>query len=336
MTSLVKPSGIRSILVATDLTERSDAAVRAGAALAALTGARLHLLHSFDLQPLPRGREVSATFPERIAQAEALLADQVRRCVPSGVKVVSQRVVLYVAHKAILARAAAVRADVIVLGRHRARPADRFLGTTADRVLRGAAVPCLVVQGELALPLRRVVAATDFSPAARAALEHAAEWAADLGPGPSAGPAELRVLHVIPRSAEVAGGLAEAAQAALAREARRLAALAGSRVEVRPVLRAGEPPAAEILEYATEERPNLLVLGTHGRGAVARALLGSVASAVARAAPCPTLLVPPALWRAGGGGGERAGRTSPAGRGAARRGRASRGTRARVRGSRRG
>jgi nucleotide-binding universal stress UspA family protein len=41
------------------------------------------------------------------------------------------------------------------------------------------------------------------------------------------------------------------------------------------------------------------VLATHGYGAVRRALIGSVASHVVRAAPCSVLLVPPALWGAG-------------------------------------
>jgi nucleotide-binding universal stress UspA family protein len=39
----------------------------------------------------------------------------------------------------------------------------------------------------------------------------------------------------------------------------------------------------------------LLVLGTHGYGAIGRALIGSVTSRVVRAATCPMLLVPPQL-----------------------------------------
>ena len=39
------------------------------------------------------------------------------------------------------------------------------------------------------------------------------------------------------------------------------------------------------------------MLGTHGHGALARALIGSVSSAVARRAECPVLLVPPRYWQ---------------------------------------
>lgn len=49
--------------------------------------------------------------------------------------------------------------------------------------------------------------------------------------------------------------------------------------------------AAEILRTARETSCDLIVLGTHGRGGVARVLLGSVAVEVLRQAPCPVLAV---------------------------------------------
>ena len=68
-------------------------------------------------------------------------------------------------------------------------------------------------------------------------------------------------------------------------------------VHVREEVRWGNTPADEILTMAEEEKVDLLVLATHGRGAVQRALIGSVASGVARRATCPVLLVPPTLWK---------------------------------------
>lgn len=47
---------------------------------------------------------------------------------------------------------------------------------------------------------------------------------------------------------------------------------------------------------AEREWMDLVVVATHGHGAVARALVGSTASAVTRRAPCAMLLVPPRLW----------------------------------------
>ena len=59
----------------------------------------------------------------------------------------------------------------------------------------------------------------------------------------------------------------------------------------------GDLVAKRIIQFAERADADLVVLGTHGYGAVKRALVGGVASAVAREAQCAVLLVPPALWR---------------------------------------
>jgi K+-sensing histidine kinase KdpD len=51
-------------------------------------------------------------------------------------------------------------------------------------------------------------------------------------------------------------------------------------------------PAREIVRYARENGVDLIVVGTHGRTGVTRALVGSVAEAVVRLAPCSVLTVP--------------------------------------------
>jgi nucleotide-binding universal stress UspA family protein len=50
-------------------------------------------------------------------------------------------------------------------------------------------------------------------------------------------------------------------------------------------------PAYAIVDYARKANVNLIVMGTHGRGAVAHLLMGSVAERVVRLAPCPVLTV---------------------------------------------
>ena len=67
-------------------------------------------------------------------------------------------------------------------------------------------------------------------------------------------------------------------------------------VDVQERVLFGESAVHAILEYARETNPDLLVAGSHGRGAIARALVGSTSSALARQAPCSVLLVPPSLW----------------------------------------
>lgn len=297
------PLTIRSILVATDLSEESDYLLRAAAAVTSAVGAGLHVVHAFDFQPLPyrEAEPAGSTFPERVAAAERALDEQIRRAIPSGVAVASCRVVIYVAHKAILDRAEQVAADLIVLGPHRARGlGDRFLGSTADRVIRASEAPCLIIRNGFSLPLRRVVAPIDLSEPARAALDVALAWSAALGAASPGRPAvELHVLHVIPRVFDardypldermIGPRLEEELRGALRRVGEE------GKAAVTQVIRWGESPADEILRYAEEEGADLLVLGTHGHGVVVRALIGSVASAVARRAHCPILLVPPAL-----------------------------------------
>ena len=50
-------------------------------------------------------------------------------------------------------------------------------------------------------------------------------------------------------------------------------------------------PFREIIRIAKERKSDLIVIGTHGRGALTQVLLGSVAEKVVRKAPCPVLSV---------------------------------------------
>ena len=235
--------------------------------------------------------------------AECALDEQIRRTVRPGVDVASQEVVIHVAYRAILDRADAVDADLLVLGAHRKRPlGDAFLGSTADRVIRSARAPCLVVRGPLSLPLRRVMVPLDLSEPALGALDVALEWSESLGPLSEDGtPApELIVLHVIPQVFDFEAATVKGA--VIGPELRRAVGAARARVggaspiHVREEVHWDDSPAEEIVRTADAEKVDLVVLGTHGYGALKRALIGSVASGVARGASCPVLLVPPALW----------------------------------------
>ena len=65
---------------------------------------------------------------------------------------------------------------------------------------------------------------------------------------------------------------------------------AGSDVTLRHSIARGEP-FVNIVRYARDNEIDLIVMGTHGRGAVKHMLLGSVAEKVLRKAPCPVLTV---------------------------------------------
>ncbi len=294
---------LRSVLAATDLGPSGADVLRAAAALASAAGAGLHVIHAFDLDlaAYPEAGAARHTFQGRIAAAEEMLAAQVREALPGGADAASRLVVIFVAHRAILERAREVRADVVVLGPHRGSSVeDRVLGTTADRVIRSARCPCLVVRAPLHLPLRRVVVPLDLSDPARGALETALAWTDAVGardPGGAPG-TEVDVVHVVPRLFESEGLPVNHASIGPRLHADVERALAAQQLPtpVREELVWGDDAAEEIVRYAGERRADLLVLATHGHGAVKRALIGSTASAVAQRAGCPVLLVPPSWW----------------------------------------
>jgi nucleotide-binding universal stress UspA family protein len=121
------------------------------------------------------------------------------------------------------------------------------------------------------MTIREILTATDFSPLARTALDLARALAATWG-------ARLRVAHVVPPVTDPGY-----ASEQLAREAARVGGDA--------VLLRGRT-ARELVRYAREQGIDLIVMGTHGRTGISRAVLGSVAEQVIRLAPCPVVAVP--------------------------------------------
>ena len=69
-------------------------------------------------------------------------------------------------------------------------------------------------------------------------------------------------------------------------------ATAAGLVDVEHVLLAG-PPGPELCRLAEERDADVVVIGSHGRGPLRRAVLGSVSDHVVRHAPCPTFVVGP-------------------------------------------
>lgn len=143
----------------------------------------------------------------------------------------------------------------------------------------------------MASSVKRILVATDFSPAAEAALQMAIELAGAIG-------ASVEVLHVVdlPSVHGIASEgyvpLPEAYRADVERQAReRLnASIAGLEPRPQTVLREGKPKA-EIVQYAREREIDLIAMGTRGRGGLPHLLMGSVAEHVVRTAPCPVLTV---------------------------------------------
>jgi nucleotide-binding universal stress UspA family protein len=138
---------------------------------------------------------------------------------------------------------------------------------------------------------RHILVPHDFSDTAEHALSFALDLASKLG-------AHITVMHAyelpsyaypegLALTAELTGNIQRAAQSALEgvlTRARRPG------LEIEAQLRQGVA-WREIEACAAEKKADLIVMGTHGRRGLARALLGSVAEKVVRTAPCPVLTV---------------------------------------------
>src|SRR6478735_1859837 len=141
--------------------------------------------------------------------------------------------------------------------------------------------------------LKNILVATDFSEPSAVALAYGRDLARSYG-------ARLHVLHVIEDvmirySSEIGFALPEL-QADLEKAARRdLDALIAEddrrTMEVVSTIETSVNIPGAIVAYARECDIDLIVTGTHGRGAVSHLLMGSVAERVVRSAPCPVLTV---------------------------------------------
>jgi nucleotide-binding universal stress UspA family protein len=277
------------VLVALDLADTSDEALRQGHRLALAHQARLLVCHV-----LPDLAQVRVLFPQLAGtdpSVAAALEERAREAVSArartaiGVELAAADIVLESGspHGGIRVAAERTGAGVVVVG----------AGATAARVAHDAAWAVLAARPSPAGG--DVLAATDFSDPALPAVATAAE-AARLNGTP------LRLLHVIdvdpaayvatpgatvilPPAIDVTEALAAAARAQLDDAARRVAPTAATLV-------AHGPAAARIVAAATQPPAALLVVGTHGRTGLPRWLLGSVAERVVRDAPCSVLVVP--------------------------------------------
>jgi universal stress protein A len=142
--------------------------------------------------------------------------------------------------------------------------------------------------------IRRILHPTDFSPAARPAFRQAVALARSHR-------AQLLVAHVLPLlpvmpepyvPPEIWDQLDRSQRAPARRQLNRLVARAkASGVRARGILLDIGVTHERIVRLANARRVDMIVMGTHGRSGVARAILGSVASRVLAAARCPVMTV---------------------------------------------
>lgn len=301
MNAQMIPDPLHTILIGTELGEGSDTVVRSGLAVARAAGASIYLVHAVPDGAWLTGPEVGLgeDLPRELADwCEDRLRDQIRRLGIEESELAGTGVFPGVPHRVLIEVARTVGADLIVVGATASGPfAAEMLGSTADRVLRKAACPVLLVRAEMRMPPRRVLAPVDLSSLSGDAFRCGLGLLAQLAKGETV---ELRVVHALSfldlaqqrqQRGEVS---AHEVERATAEELRRfvLENEADDPFHVETTLLSGEA-RFEILRELSERPVDLVMLGTHGRSGPDRLMLGSVAATVARKAPCNVLLISP-------------------------------------------
>jgi universal stress protein E len=289
------------ILCATDLLSKSDSAIDRAGMLADHLGADLLLLHA-----------VSASESDRMQEGEMLRASELLSSrMSSSVWRFNPRSKVYVRAgsptRVLIQTMRELQPDLIVLGRHRRSAWDYVVGTMVTRILSEHKCPVLIVDNiprdayrnillaldgtKVSLDALRVAEALVVKDGVRATIVHACRSPYD-GALSSIGIAG----DVVPR---YSGEWTYDARSAL----RALLMNASNDFARYDLVADKAGPVATIQRVVRRLNPDLLVLGSHGRRRLGRALFGSVANRVMRTAGCDCLVVPDQSinigWRAG-------------------------------------
>lgn len=277
---------MNTILVASDLSARSDRAVLRAAHLAAEEGADLIVLHVVD-EDLP-----GALLQTRCEEAETVLRAMIGE---SAVLVDLAVTVLVEAGHLDRLLPQIVRdrkVDLVVLGTHRSRGLAEILGApTLTRLLRGVEVPVLVATGRAEVPYDKITVGWDFSPASAAAATLARRLAPE---------AQITLVHAwqdacagVPYAFETGGTVSPLALEQLTSEmAREAVKLSDGGPAMGCELVVG--PAGHVMHKRAEAgEADLIALGRHARSGIARLLLGATAEDLAVHVPCDVLIAPP-------------------------------------------
>ena len=301
---------ISTILVPLDFSSASMQALKYTILLAEQFKAAIHLVH---VQPVDSLTEISQAGHLMLdcVDAIALMQDRLAevqekhdvRFWPDNCHVVSGR-----PFDEIVKLAREIEADLIVLPtRGYSGLKHVLLGSTAERVVRHAPCPVLVLRGAkyrsaiLSRTARRsgfrqgaILVPVDFSKCSLAGVKYAARLAQSIG-------ATVRLLHVVFPYTQAFGmdrvgadttPLTKAAKIAAREQMSQLTQMSFLRgVPCETRVRVG-PAIDEICGESVQLGIDLVVISTHGRSGIKRALLGSVAEHVVRYAECPVITVP--------------------------------------------
>lgn len=279
-------------LAATDFSTRSNRALRQVGLLAQSGSAEIHIVHVVDDDQPEELVRLEMREAERLLREQVSSMPELQRTQPHPM------VVAGAPFHGILRVAKEIQPDLIVMGSHRKKfLLDIFVGTTIERVIRKGAFPVLMVNFEAQHQYERVIAPTDMSDVSADAFRVAllTGLIGDKG---------ATLLHALVAPAKGRMFIAGLDQASIdsyvaSERGRIMEELttflnAHGLQHIRWSLRVEEGAPMEIISRAMPElRPDLLVMGTHRRSAVLKALIGSITEEALRSLDVDILAVPP-------------------------------------------
>ena len=289
---------IKKVLVPVDFSPPSMLAVNQGIALARKFGATLSLLHVVESPSA-----LLYTFPGGADKVVAQRKDQAEKMLPLLVSdedrdlnvkfIIRAGDVKDVIHAVV----GEEQADVVVMGTHgRGFFSRLFIGSVTQALLRQLGVPVLTVcHVSRPLEFKRILFATDFGPDSNRGFEDALGLAAESG-------ASLTVAHTMDKRPTMTYETpevhelfdeqrAEALKEAHQKFAEFKAEATRREMTIECIMAEGEV-AETLVRIADEIKADFIILGLRKMGAMARAILGTAAEPVIRAAHVPVLSVP--------------------------------------------
>jgi nucleotide-binding universal stress UspA family protein len=298
---------IRRILCPCDFSEFSRHALMRAVAIAREHQAAITVLHVVPLETVfaPMPLEMGGPAPMRMTAKE--LQDARRQLAAfaqvepaTGVPVDYDVVEAPTVHDEIVAQAAHLPADLVVMGTHGRNGFQRlFFGSVTEKVLRKAEPPVMTVGiGADGGPgsFTRIVCGIDFSECSYAALDYALA----IAEGAEAHVTVVNVIEWMPAGydplvgppTDIAGYRLSAEAAASERLRKVIANAPAKGIAISQIVTSGKPHHV-LQRVAREQHADLIVLGIHGRHPIDRLFFGSTAEPVVRQAECPVLMVRP-------------------------------------------
>jgi nucleotide-binding universal stress UspA family protein len=274
--SLNCPGPWERLLVCTDGSEGGQHAVTQALTLGRACAGKVYVLQVVKIIP-----EFEAAAPDLRAcleeEIERQKADAAAEAARRGVEM-EYRILHSISPFAdIVAEAEKLKPQLIIIGRYgRTSLARLFMGSIAARVIGLSPVNVLVIPREDSLAFQRLLIASDGSSYSDAALMEAIAMAARAG-SELLGVAVAREEGEIPETGEILQRMLTAAN----REG----------VSFQGISPQGLAADEGIIQVALENRVDLIIMGSHGRTAFKRLLMGSVTERVIGQTPCPVLVV---------------------------------------------